>query len=284
MNMSKWGALLALAMASAGVAAACGSNELGNGFMPQDDSGAACPNGCPQDATVSPGDDGPVLIPDDAAVTDDASAPLAITPPDATLTIDTSSGQPIPTQQYTALVNGVTVGAAWTIDRGEIGAIGVASGLFTPTGALGGKATITASYKGKTATTTVAVKLLVVQKGDPNPPDVGTGTGGFGGVGGFGEGSPANDAQVAILNGTPTADPTLTFLYPYDKTVWPRGILAPLLQWEIGAHTFDALYIHITEANYEYKGYFQKPSLAPQLINHPVPQGVWKQLASSNQG
>jgi len=130
----------------------------------------------------------------------------------------------------------------------------------------------------------VSVKLIIVQMGDPNPPDAGGGTGGFGGVGGFGEGAAANASQVGILNGTPTADPVLTFLYPYDKTVWPRGILAPLMQWEVGTYNFDAMYIHLTEKNYEYKGYFQKPAFAPQLVNHPIPQSVWKQLASSNEG
>ncbi len=38
---------------------------------------------------------------------------------------------------------------------------------------------------------------------------------------------------LTALN-APTGSATTTnlaFLYPYDKTVWPRGMLAPLLMW-----------------------------------------------------
>src|SRR5436305_924911 len=81
-------------------------------------------------------------------------------------------------------------------------------------------------------------------------------------------GAAANNAQIGILNGAVTADPALAFLYPYDKTVFPRGILAPLLQWDPDGHAFDALYIHISEKAFDYKGYFQKPAGAATFINH----------------
>ena len=48
----------------------------------------------------------------------------------------------------------------------------------------------------------------------------------------------------------------MSILYPYDGTVWPQGLLAPLLQWNPGAHAFDSVYVHIKENNFEYKGYF----------------------------
>ena len=57
------------------------------------------------------------------------------------------------------------------------------------------------------------------------------GPGGFGGVGGEGLGEKADAGLLAVLGSTPKADPSLLFLYPYDKTVFPLGILAPLLQW-----------------------------------------------------
>ena len=85
------------------------------------------------------------------------------------------------------------------------------------------------------------------------------------------------------LNGTPTADSALTFLYPYDKTVFPRGILPPLLQWTMGTHAgFAAALIHISETNYDYKGYFQAP--AAPFQNHPIPQAAWNAIANSNGG
>ncbi len=81
--------------------------------------------------------------------------------------------------------------------------------------------------------------------------------GGYGGVGGAGEGPPATPVQIGVLNGTATPDPLVAFLYPYDKTVFPQALLPPLLQWSYGTHSFDGVYIHITEMYFEYKGYFR---------------------------
>ena len=58
-----------------------------------------------------------------------------------------------------------------------------------------------------------------------------------------------------LLQGTPTADPGLAWLYPYDKTVWPRGLLAPLLQWN-APRNYDAVYIHLHENAFDYQGFF----------------------------
>src|SRR5207249_348390 len=68
----------------------------------------------------------------------DMTGPLVIAPLDQVLTI--SAGGVLPTLQFAATVNGNTVSPAWTIDRGEIGTVGVATGTFTPTGTLGGRA------------------------------------------------------------------------------------------------------------------------------------------------
>jgi hypothetical protein len=85
-----------------------------------------------------------------------------------------------------------------------------------------------------------------------------------------------------VLSGIPTADPTLAFLYPYDQTVWPRGVLAPLLQWSAGTHSFDAVFIHISEKNFDYQGFFAKT--ATPFIHHPVEQAAWQAMAYSNGG
>jgi hypothetical protein len=85
-----------------------------------------------------------------------------------------------------------------------------------------------------------------------------------------------------VLNGTPTADPGVSLLYPYDKTVWPQGLLAPLLQWAPGSHAFDSAYVHITEANYDYKGYFAANTTP--FVNLPIPQQAWSTMAYSNSG
>jgi hypothetical protein len=62
------------------------------------------------------------------------------------------------------------------------------------------------------------------------------------------------------LQGTGTADATFQWLYPYDNTVFPRGLIAPTFQFNGTAA--DAMYIHITSAGLDYKGYFT-PSGTP---------------------
>jgi hypothetical protein len=276
-----WSAVgaLVLGFATAGVAG-CGSSNLGGpgGVIPGPDSGTA--GGL--DATVS-GDSGvtpPPLLQDSG--TGDAAQQLVISPATVTLTVVVGTAPSIPTQAFTATYGGAPVSAAFTIDKGELGQIGVGTGVFTPAATLGGTATVTATYNSFTATAKLNVKITNVLAGDPNPPDAGAGAGGYGGVGGSGEGVAPPPSQIGTLNGTPTADAALGFLYPYDKTVFPQAILPPLLQWSYGSHSFDGVFIHITESFYEYKGYFTAP--ATPFQNHPLPQAVWNALAYSNAG
>ena len=50
-----------------------------------------------------------------------------------------------------------------------------------------------------------------------------------------------------------TGDSTFGWLYPYDKTVFPRGIVSPTLQFAGSAS--DAEYVRITATGLDYKGY-----------------------------
>jgi hypothetical protein len=263
----------------AGTDSGTGSGSGGGGM----DSG-----GGQTDATLPP-----ILVPPGTlsdGATGDALEGLVISPSSVTLAVTLGTTPLIPTQQFSATFGGIPIAAQFTTDKGQIGTIGVASGLYTP-GSLGGTATVTATYQTSTATASVAVKITYVSAGDPGAPDAGTGAGGYGGVGGSGEGAPAPPSQIGILNGTPTADPAVAFLYPYNNTVFPQAVLPPLMQWTVGSHSFDGIYIHITETYYEYKGYFAAPAL-PALDggptgpfqNHPVPQSAWNALAYSNVG
>ncbi|MCA1662884.1 MAG: hypothetical protein LC659_01160 [Myxococcales bacterium] len=209
----------------------------------------------------------------------DMAGPLAIAPLDQVVIAAPAA---MPTVQYSATVNGASVAPAWTIDRGEIGIIDVASGKFTASGTIGGKATITAKLGSATATTTVTVKLQQSQNGDPGFPAPSPGPGGYGGVGGSGPGPSASGGQVGVLGGTPIPDSNVKMLYPYDGTVWPRGLLAPLLQWNPGARSFDAVMIKLQSKNFDYTGTFAKN--ATPFINIPIPQQVWHTLAYSNEG
>jgi hypothetical protein len=211
---------------------------------------------------------------------------LAIAPLQSTVTV---SSAPVPTVQFTATTGSITVQPNWSVDRGEIAGID-ANGLVTPTGTTAGVVTITARYGSQMATTTLTVVIDTVQSGDPaatadlGTPDGGASSGGYAGVGGNGPGNAATPTQQTVLNGTPTSDSTVRMLYPYDQTVWPRGLLAPLLQWDPGAHAFDSVYVHITETNYDYKGYFSAPSGGAAFVNLPIPQAVWQDATYSNAG
>jgi hypothetical protein len=59
----------------------------------------------------------------------------------------------------------------------------------------------------------------------------------------------------ATLQGSGNSDNSFAFVYPYDRTVFPRGLLSPTIQF--GGGSSDAEYVHITSTNVDYKGYFK---------------------------
>lgn len=68
-------------------------------------------------------------------------------------------------------------------------------------------------------------------------------------------------------------------LYPYDGTIFPRGLPAPLLQWE-QTTSADAVYIHMKSGLYEYFGCFG-PNADKRL---QIPQSVWNDAGKLTQG
>ncbi len=282
MRARSWLHLVLATSLTTAYVAACGS----------DDSSVF--NGGPDggDDSSLTGDDGgnPVIV-GDAFATGDSQSGFVFTVDPQSSSVVVKTGTPTPTVQLTARANGNVVTPIWSIDRGELGSVD-ASGLFTPGGHFGGTAKITASYQGRSVVATIDVKIIVVQNGMANLADAGvdsgdggTGAGGYGGVGGDGPGGAITPQQQAVLDGAHTTDATLKWLYPYDKTVWPRGLLPPLLQWQAGsAGDYDTLYVHLKENAYEFQGYFAKPATAATFIRHPIPADVWRSLATSNTG
>ena len=279
MRHARWSLLFAVVAFVALFGAACGSSDS-SVFPGGLDGGAG------DDSTTGTSDGEPSF--GDGQSIDAPTGTLVITPADQTLIVTT--GMAVPTLSFVATLNGGRVSPVWTIDRGEIGTIGVSTGVFTPGTSVGGKAMVSANYKGNKGSTSVTVKLVVVQNGSLPGVDAGAGLGGVGGVGGEGFGGAVSDpGNKQVLLGAPAAETGLAFLYPYDNTVFPRGVLPPLLQWQPGVHgapsSYDAVYIHITEAAFEYQGFFNKTTptaLAPTFMHHPIPQDVWKQVAYSN--
>jgi hypothetical protein len=239
------------------------------------------------DASADAVDDGPgVITTDGPAVT---SATIQLPAPSMTVTLSgegagvTVTATPV---QFTAIAqDGRPLNVGWSVDRGEIGSIDGA-GTFTATGKVGGVVTIRAGF-GATgnATASFVVKIVRTQNGSTEQPDL-TAPGGYAGVGGEGPGAALPDAGLATLKAAAQAEATRKLVYPYQGTVFPRGLLAPLIQWNGG--DADGVRIHLETKNqyYVYDGFFAKPAAAAggTFQRHPIPQDVWKAITQTAGG
>jgi hypothetical protein len=285
-------------LALGGVIAACGSNGNGSVFHPHDDGGLS--DGTTTTEGGSTGDGGTLFgdgSGDDGGTAGDSSAGFDVQP--STLqTVTVTLGQPIPTVAFHATYQGQPVGAGWSVDAGNLASVtsGQApDGIVTPTGNAGGLLTVTAGRNGQTITRQVFIQVIASQNGlnASNPGEVAqvptttgqlTSGGGVGGVGGEGLGVAVSDAATLTALGSPANNGQaqgLGFLYPYDATVWPRGLLAPLLQWTWSIGDADAIEIKLstTSGSYLYTGTFGRPAILTQTggkyIRAPIPQDVW---------
>ena len=215
-------------------------------------AGAGCSN-------TSGFGDNPPVDPNDGGV-QDGTDPFANQDGNPTQTaLDVQPKDPVldysvtKTQQFNAYVSGATTPtvANWIIDNGQLGAID-GSGLFTASGTVGGTATVTATSGKATGSTTVSVLLRISE----NPGNVSAGD------------------QTKLKAGG-AADPAFAWLYPYNKTIFPRGLTAPVLQFAGTATT--ATYVHITSKFVDYQGYFGGANPA-QVTLSPA---TWKTITQS---
>jgi hypothetical protein len=241
-----------------------------------------------------------VLLPDDWEPDDPASAALSILP-DTAQSVVVTQGQPLPSVVFTATVDGRPVNAAWSVDRGELGRITPALGntaTLTPTGAFAGTVTLRAGLNGVVLERAVDIRIVSAQNG-PNAAssaqiadDVAelTSGGGVGGVGGEGIGTAVTDAATLVALRAPTGSGQaqgLAFSYPYDGTVFPRGILAPLVMWDWASQDADAISLHVatTSGSFSWTGVFGRPAILAQthgpFVRHPIPQDVWEAATAS---
>jgi predicted small lipoprotein YifL len=148
-------------------------------------------------------------------------------------------------------------GVAWSATAPQVGAVD-ATGLYTASGAVGGVVAIQAAYQGQKASASLTVKLHLEQ----NPGQV------------------PGAVQVQLQNAS-APDPNVVWAYPYDGTVWPRGLPAPLLMWNGGA-AGDDYYVHVKSATFELDE-FAKATNAPasQLA---IDQSTWQKLVDSTSG
>ncbi|HEY3235023.1 MAG TPA: hypothetical protein VGJ84_09905 [Polyangiaceae bacterium] len=134
----------------------------------------------------------------------------------------------------------------WSVDDVRIGSIS-ADGVFTANGLVGGVVTVTA----QAASDGGSLKITVNVNLQRNSGNVSAG-------------------DTTKLKAGGSADSAFAFLYPFDKTVFPRGLQPPLLQFAGAAA--DSTYLKISAPNFLYEG-FDGPS-SPTRIT--IPDDVWK--------
>src|SRR5688572_10889230 len=109
--------------------------------------------------------------------------------------------------QLTAKCDGQTVTATWSTEASYIASVDE-KGLVAAGGQYGGQLVIEALHANKKATATVNVFL----KMDLVPPEV-------------------TEADKLVLDGATMPDPAAALSYPYDGTVFPKGLQPAELMW-----------------------------------------------------
>jgi hypothetical protein len=77
------------------------------------------------------------------------------------------------------------------------------------------------------------------------------------------------------------ADPQFAFLYPYDQTVWARGLLSATLQFDGSA--ISNAYVHISCSTLDYKGYFGPSNPARIALSQTMWNAVLGAVSSSKE-
>jgi hypothetical protein len=148
---------------------------------------------------------------------------------------------------------------SWSYDRGDVGTIGPANGAFSATGLRGGKGVVSFEAGSVKGTTTATVKLRYVDSSAGIDPGV-----------------------MAQLENAQTPDPAMALLYPYNKTVFPRGLAGPIIQWS-GGNVDDIYYIHASSPTFEYQAWRKVPP--PSRFEMPAaPDNIWRKLTDSTEG
>jgi len=309
-HSSQFGLALALVVTGAALQAACGGGGDGSGSTASSGPGSGGEGGSGQGGMnvggASGGLGGSFVGSATSSGVGGSEQAFDVEPSDMQ-TIAVTIGQSMPTVTFTATLNGQPISAGWGVDRGNIGTVAPgpsSSTVFTPSGTTGGVVNVVAGLNNQTVERPILVKLTGEQNGfDPNNPAVQpqvatdptllTAGGGIGGVGGDGLGPGVADMTTLTALQNPSSDGQaegLTLLYPYDKTVWPRGLLAPLVMWRSSLGDADAVRIDLktTTGSFAWTGTFARPNILAQtgkpFIRHPIPQDIWEMATSTAGG
>lgn len=194
---------------------------------------------------------------------------LKVDPPTSTLKVVDNVPQTVALKAIATNGAGVSqeVEAAWSIDAYDIGKVSPA-GVFSTYGLVGGIATVTAKFDGIEATATIAVSLSTVA--NPGP--------------GNGSAGPVDPADIKPLedgeaSGGTAEGPTGKILYPYDNTMFAKGLVAPEIMWNGGA-AGDKVLVHLQEDYFEAKVFLTAANPGRFLL----PGDLWTAATESNRG
>jgi hypothetical protein len=88
-------------------------------------------------------------------------------------------------------------------------------------------------------------------------------------------------AALATKLKDPALKPASTrWLYPYDQTVFPRGLAAPILQWDPATTGATAIYIHLKSMRLDY----QMCLPLTETARIQIPQKAWDLAAAQSRG
>lgn len=146
----------------------------------------------------------------------------------------------------------------WSYTRPDVAQTSNA-GAVSATGLLGGSGTLRATLDALQGQAEVSVKLVY----DSNPSNV------------------PQDVQDLFDNAS-VADPSMALLYPYDQTVFPRGLMGPVVQWN-GGGASDVYRVHVESPYFELEAWGAVPP--PSRFAFPtLPDDLWRKLTDSTVG
>ena len=163
----------------------------------------------------------------------DAAAQGALTITPASAVVKVTDLTALPTQAFTATLTTAggtasTVNAIWSVSDYTVATIDN-TGTLTPRGNVAATIAVTANYGGLSATTNASITVAIqTQLGDVTLPDGTIIQQGAAGI---------SSTDQTALNGTPAVDGGATvspLIYPYDQTVFPLGLVAPVVQFKAG--------------------------------------------------
>lgn len=185
-----------------------------------------------------------------------ATAPstLKIDPPSVVVTATGGIGALTGGTTFKALLDDSPnpVAAKWTIDDAGIGTIDGAGNFKV--GLFAGKTTVRAQVGNLQATAEVIVDVKIEEDLTSLTP-----------------------AEKTALRTGGTADPAFKWLYPYDRTVFPRGLPSPRLQLSGAAPT--AFYVRAKSQHVEYEGFY--PGGTGGAARVTLAQDLWRVLTQS---